>query len=177
MGQLFKWFGYNVGGHWNEEHGMAHDFPPSVRPELWPLTKAKRYYQYLIQVVRNPVDVVESAYLWKTMSLADQTNTKIQLDGRNKLENTIQSVVLWNRAIEAADPDLVVQVEHAPSTCSGWLESKGFALTESEEDPPGKVNARTEDDWERKDVDWSQADKNTMDMLKQHCSRYGYRWL
>ncbi|MHC4607052.1 MAG: hypothetical protein ACYTAF_08940 [Planctomycetota bacterium] len=173
MGELFRRFGFDIGGHWNRVNGMAHDFPPAVQANLWPLTEARKYYKYIIQVVRNPVKVVESSYLWRAFSLAKQTAEKIPLDGKNNLENTIQSVVLWNRAIEATAPDLVVKVEHPITACMQWFGENEIEFSWISS-PPGIVNARNPDEWDHGPVPWASVGKGVMKMLDEHREKYGY---
>jgi hypothetical protein len=174
MAALFQWFGYEVGAQSDGKHGMSHNFPPM--PDWKSFRDARQSYRYLIQVVRNPYKVVESTFLAK-YSLVDQNAKRItEIKQGDKLEQAIRSVVLWNKAIQYANPDLVVQVEHSISVCREWLSENRFPVIISRDKAPRKdINKRTEFGWNLdKPIPWETVSESTMDMLSKHCIEYGY---
>jgi hypothetical protein len=177
MAHLFNWFGFRVGARQLGHNGMAHNFPPAINPMLWPFTEVRRYYAHLIHVVRNPWKVVESSYAFD-LSLPDE-HAKVMpgINDGNELDRTIRSVVLWNRAIREAEPDLTVKVEEAMLDCEDWLRAAGFLIRKLPlPPPPTNVNGRSPDlgfDME-KTVNWDDAGDAVMELFSEHCAEYGY---
>jgi len=126
MAGLFQWFGLPVGLKHHVAHGLCHHYPFGILP--WPFARAREEYDYLIHYVRDPWKVVESVYLHRDG--IDHRDSMVSENARhipeiacgNGLEIAVRSVVLWNRAIAEAKPDLVVRVEDAIPTCINWFE-------------------------------------------------------
>lgn len=171
MARLFQWFGINVGEYKNGEDGIAHNFPS----DLWPLPLPGERKVHLIQVVRDPRKVVESTYL-ADYSLPKQNSQKIpEIYVRDdKLGNAIRSVVLWNRAISKAGPDLVVKVEDAPASCAVWLSDCGYRLSFTGEMPSNDINKRDKEGWSSGSVPWDEMTPELTEMFNAHCEEYGY---
>lgn len=178
MAYLFKHFGYSVGAQCDQKHGQSHNFPPR---RLWPPCRIRDEYKHIIQVVRNPRRVVESAYLGD-YSLAHQNTPRIPaIDQGTLLEKTIRSVALWNWAIKRAQPDLVVKVEDAPRVCREWLERTGIPCGAHGELPPTNANTRRYPGWNYlsksnpyKPVPWDTVSPEVMETFNAHCDEYGY---
>jgi len=176
MAELFTHLGYPVGKQSGARCGQSHNFP-----QHWPPTLIKENYQYLIQVVRDPWKVLESVHL-ATYSLAFQNTKKLPEIGAGTrdwakvtIDQNIKSVVLWNRAIAEAKPDLLVKVEEAEEVCTKWLNSIGLEVRLSKSPPRKDVNKRQTGGWHlREKVPWDKASKECIKMFKEHCQIYGY---
>ncbi len=181
MSALFQYLGHDVGRQGNGSAGIAHNFP-----SYWPPEKLREHYQYLIQVVRNPYKVVESTYL-ADYSLPSQNSNRIPEIGCAKTNKTwgskgrsltqsIRSVVLWNRAIRNAKPDLVVQVENALSVCKQWLIDNGLKEPLKSQEPETNINHRDGNKgWDLTlKVPWDDLPQKELNMFKKHCKEYGY---
>lgn len=181
MSALFKWFGIDVGLYSNGNDGASHHFPFHKLCD-WPFSRVRERYKYLIHYVRDPLKVVESTYLHKegikcVKSLVGETSSKIEeINDGSELEISIRSVVLWNRAIADAKPDLCVKVEEAPTALKKWLTENGFELSQTKApEPATDTNKRTRGQWHvGASVPWSEVSDPVRDMIKKHCREYGY---
>ncbi len=174
MAALFEHLGYAVGAQKSRHHGQAHNYPP-----FWPFEAAYNNHKYLIQVVRTPSKVVESAFLAEyfiprvyseripSITKGDPSSTR--------LEQVVNSVVLWNEAISKAKPDLVVKVEEAESVCRKWLDNNDLGWSEQGKPPPHNVNHRINHGWNLTGkVPWEELGDKHREMLKEHCLKYRY---
>ncbi|MHC4607053.1 MAG: hypothetical protein ACYTAF_08945 [Planctomycetota bacterium] len=170
MACLFTHFGYPVGEQCDKQHGQSHAFPG-----LWPPEQIRKKYTHLIQVVREPRLVVESTYL-ANYSLARINWKRVpEIKEGNDLERAIRSVVLWNRAIAEAKPDLITKVEEAPARCGDWLNDIGHPTQIHGKPPATNINYRTASGWNLGgEVPWASVGKEVMEMFNEHCKTYGY---
>lgn len=172
MAHLFQYLGYEVGPQSPYKDGMAHNYPPGT----WPPKNLRKEHCYLIQVVRDPWKVVESTYLAK-YSLPRQNAQRLPEinKGNTRFEKTIRSVVLWNRAIKSARPDLIVKVEEAEEVCSRWLESVGLEVNALGEAPAKNINQRHNHGWHMNwKVPWEELIGDKLTFFQRHCREYGY---
>ncbi len=173
MARLFQWFGFNVGEYKKEKGGMAHNFPP----DGWPFDKNRGDGNYMIQVVRDPWKVVDSVYLAE-YSLPKQNSKHIpEIFVGSDIDKAMRSVVLWNRAVAEANPDLTVKVEEAPEVCAEWFRTEGLETKDTgKEKPLTNVNNRVEaGGWDLKGTTpFNEASDDVADMFREHCRIYGY---
>ena len=174
MAGLFNYLGYNVGPQSDGPDGQAHNFP-----NFWPFEKAYENYRYLIQVVRNPKLVVESTYLARYFLPRVYTKRIPDLNAgiEGRLEQAVNSLIVWNQLISEACPDLVVRVEEAEWVCQKWLDRKwlDWNLKDAVEPPPKNINHRTAAGWDlERRVPWEELDRGWRAKLNEHSRSYGY---
>jgi hypothetical protein len=176
MAEMFRWLGFKVGRHWHGEDGMAHNFPQVARSGVWPFSEARKYYKYLIQVVREPRKVIESTYLCSIYPLIEETSSLIpEISQGTEIDRSARSVVFWNQAIKAGNPDLTVKLENNPiETCQKWLESNNLSRPIIPEPPPNtNINARNKHHGDL-DRPIPPLSPEIATLVNEHCLEYGY---
>lgn len=172
MAHLFAHFGYKVGPQLEEPNGQSHNFPT-----FWPFKNVYTKYRYLIQVVRNPKLVVESTFLARYFLPRVYARRIPDLNAgiEGRLEQAVNSLIVWNQRISEAKPQLVVRVEAAPAVCREWLKNTGLSVSANGELPQENINRRTKIGWDlKRPVPWNSLDREWVDKLNEHSRAYGY---
>ena len=117
MSKLFQGFGYDIGHEKMGKDGISSWMFAVEDKQVFgdkSLYRKDFTFDIVIMSMRNPLDIVCSTY-YTTSDLSLIFRKKhINLEGLNKLEMTVKSVLEWYKIIELQKPNLKLYVDKAP---------------------------------------------------------------
>lgn len=182
MARLFTALGYPVGHERLAKHGISswmfaaysesvpYSFDGGTRSDIEP--------KYVFHVVRHPIDAIASmAYTVREAPAWDYIAryTLVQR-AAPRLVRATQSVIAWNRLIQAHHPrPMVFQVESAIAGIYGFLSQQGYRLPplSSAALPPTNENARSHPALDREQL-LKELPPDLRAELHHHSQHYGY---
>lgn len=183
MAQLFTALGYDVGHEKVGRSGIS-SWMFAVHADQLPYTfdgqtRGDIQPRYVLQVVRNPLDVIASMAHTVTEQPAWEFIQRYTLvHGTAPPEiRAVQSVIAWNRLIQGHFPrPTIVKVENAATTVHDFLTRAGYkppALRDVAL-PPANYNTRPHPRLAREQLRQSLPRELACE-LDYHCQQYGYQ--
>ena len=155
MAYLLQAYGYDVGHEEMKIDGISD----------WHLVPdyQKHENDFMIHVVRYPLDVIASTLFTSHMNSINFMQRKLDFENRKLFEAIVMLYMKWNEIIEEKEPDFTIKVEDA-SKCD-WGNLIGVL-------PPTDCNGRPHAklDWD----DIESTDRELADQLRNVCRKYGY---
>lgn len=181
MSELFQRFGYDIGHERMGKDGISSwmfavdDY--QVFPDLT-LNRKDYTFDYIIMNLRHPLDIISSTYYTENVFRKSLAYRKkhINLDGLNKVEVAVKSVLDWYKIIELQRPNLIVCIDKNPEEKLFYF-LKQFENKESllpVEKIEEKVNARNHPELTFSFIK-ENCNKDIVLELENFCNLYEYK--
>lgn len=183
MSKLFISIGYDVQHERMGRHGTS-CWSFAIENDNWmPWFRSNRDnwdFDWVIHVVRNPVDVINSVYFTEeyggsAMFRSHHLNLPPLSENYSVLERVVDSVLGWNELILSQNPDVTVRAETAQNQIRHFLQVNDIhSVVRYTDPPPRNVNSRSHKDLTLTDFKlWVPREK--MLAIKEFTERYNYK--
>ncbi|WP_028402602.1 sulfotransferase family protein [Ectobacillus panaciterrae] len=181
MVKLFRQFGYQIGHEIMGRDGISSwmlvvdDY--QVYTDLT-LNRKDFTFDYIIMNLRHPLDIISSSYFTENPSRVslDYRKKHLNLEGLNRVEVAVKSVLDWYKKIELQRPNLKVCIDKNPEEKLFYF-LKRFENKESllpVEKIERKVNARNHPDLTFSFIK-ANCNKDIVLELENFCNLYEYK--
>lgn len=180
MSALFGCLGYNVGHESVQKHGISSCLWAVNSPTVpFGDPRANRGIRHLLQVVRDPWNVISSLVTTEDMSMnrnvIDFMSQYIYIDKTaDQSAQAAYMVIGWNKLIRAHPPVLTFQVERASEMLPGWLVRHGYRITRGSKLPSNNHNTRPNSHEIEMEL-MTTWPKGLLLAFRDHYQQYGYQ--
>lgn len=143
-------------------------------------------FKHLIHNVRNPFDVINSVYftearthsqVFRLYHATPSITTNLEVKNKSNsdvLNETILSVIRWNRMIEKLNPNLTVKVEDCDNEVIEYLKNNSYKVNDYIKIDK-KYNTRKGSINKLKVEDYNKVPESTLEELNKFCEDYNYK--
>lgn len=179
MAKLFQGFGYDIGHEKMGKDGISSWMFAVEDKQVFgdkSLYRKDFTFDIVIMSMRNPLDIVCSTYYTASDLSLIFRKKHINLEGINKLEMTVKSVLEWYKIIESQKPNLKLYVDKAPEK----VLSDFFKKIENRHQVAptkkinNKVNARSHPPMNLSFIK-DNCNQNLVDEFVNFCKIHGYK--
>lgn len=133
-------------------------------------------FENIIYHIRDPFYSIPSIALTETFSLKFRSKWGNFEISENRVENTIKSILAWDKLILEKNPDIIFRIEYDTQKLFDFIKNvygDGVSMNTSEWD--NKHNKRNHQGWDVLMNELEQVDVSLLEEMNNFCHKYGYK--